>query len=94
MILDSSAIVTILLEEEGHEFFVDAIRNADRVLLGAPTLLETAMALTGRLGFDGRPLLNEFLERAGVEVIAFTPAHGAAAIASFFRYGVAFTGRS
>jgi ribonuclease VapC len=87
VILDSSAILSILLEEEGHKSLLDAIGNADQVLIGAPTLVETAMALTGKLGFDARPLLNEFLEHAGVEVIPFTPAHGVTAIAAFFRYG-------
>lgn len=50
MVLDSSAIVAIHLREPGHDRLIEALENAEVLLTGAPTLLETAMMLTARLG--------------------------------------------
>jgi len=52
MVLDTSAIVAIHLREPGWEFLVDKIEAAETVVVGVPTLLETAMVLTTRLGRD------------------------------------------
>ena len=46
MVMDSSAIVAIHLREPGHERLIDRIEAAEVVVVGAPTLLETAMVLT------------------------------------------------
>jgi ribonuclease VapC len=40
MILDSSALVAILLREPGHEPLLDAISAAAEVGIGAPNLVE------------------------------------------------------
>ena len=61
MVLDSSAIVAIHLKEPGHDRLIEAIDDAEVVVVGVPTLLETAMVLTARLGQDARPLLFAFL---------------------------------
>ena len=71
MVLDSSAIVAIHLKEPGHERLVEAIESATIVVAGTPTLLETAMVLTARLGQDSRPLILAFLRRVEAEAIAY-----------------------
>ena len=87
MVLDSSAIVAIHLKEPGHDRLIDAIDRAEVVVIGAPTLLETAMVLTTRLGQDARPLLSAFLRRLEAEVIAFNEEHLDAATTAFLRFG-------
>lgn len=87
MVLDSSAIVAIHLQEPGYERLIDAIDQAELIVVGAPTLLETAMALTARLGQDARPLLLAFLRRLRAEVVAFTEEHTDAATTAFLRFG-------
>ncbi len=52
MVLDTSAIVAIHLKEPGHERLIEAIDQAELVVVGVPTLLETAMVLSTRLGQD------------------------------------------
>jgi ribonuclease VapC len=42
MVLDSSAIVAIHLREPGHERLIEKIDAAEVVVVGVPTLLETA----------------------------------------------------
>jgi ribonuclease VapC len=49
VVLDSSAIVAILLQEPGHERLIESIERADLTIVGVPTLLETVMVLTARL---------------------------------------------
>jgi ribonuclease VapC len=87
LILDSSAILAILLAEPGHERLRLAISEADLVAAGAPTLAETAIVLSSRLKRDARPLLNEFLREAEVEVIPFEREHYDLAVDAFQRYG-------
>ena len=87
MVLDSSAIVAIHLKEPGYERLIEAIDGAEVVVVGVPTLLETAMVLTARLGQDARPLIFAFLRRLEAEVIAFHEEHLDAAITAFLRFG-------
>jgi ribonuclease VapC len=87
MVLDSSAIVAIHLQEPGYERLIEAIDKAEVVVVGVPTLLETAMVLTTRLGQDARPLLFAFLRRLEAEVVAFNQEHLDAATAAFLRFG-------
>ena len=60
MVLDSSTIVAIHLSEPGHDRLIEAIEKAEVVAVGIPTLLETGMVLSARLGRDARPLLQAF----------------------------------
>src|SRR5579883_2384746 len=87
MVLDSSAIVAIQLEEPGHFRLIDAIEGAELVVVGSPTLLETTMVLTTRLGQDARPRVSAFLRRIRAEVVAFNEQHLEAAAAAFLRFG-------
>lgn len=87
MIIDSSAIVAIFLREKGSERVLDALEAADAVRVGAPTLVETAMVLTGRLGDDGRTMLLSLLQEVNVDVLSFGDAHWRIAQSAFVRYG-------
>jgi ribonuclease VapC len=87
MVLDSSVIVAIHLREQGFERLVERIYAAEVVVVGIPTLLETAIVLTGRLGYDARPVISEFLRRIDAEVLPFNREHLDAAITAFIRFG-------
>ena len=87
MVLDSSAIVAIHLREPGHEQLIDKIDAAEVVVVGVPTLLETAMVLTARLRQDARPMMFAFLRRVEAEVIPFNEEHLDAAATAFIRFG-------
>jgi ribonuclease VapC len=87
MVLDSSAIVAVLLKEPGHDRLLETIERAELIVVGAPTMLETTMVLTARLGQDARPLLSAFLRRLNAEVVAFNEEHLDAAMAAFLRFG-------
>ena len=87
MVLDTSAIVSILTEEIGHEDIARRASEAPMLAVGTPTLLETAMVLSSRLGRDPRPAMDRFLRRMQVEVIPFTAEHYEVAVDAFERFG-------
>lgn len=87
MILDSSAILSVLFEEVGQDRLVDAMGDADVLAIGAPTLLETGMVAVGVFDLHGRALVSQFLERWGVVVVPFDARHWQAAADAFIRFG-------
>ena len=87
MVLDSSAIIAIELQEPGFERLIDKIGDAKAVVMGIPTMFETAIVLSRRRGQDARPWLRGFLRSAKAEAVTFTDEHLDAAIDAFLRYG-------
>ena len=87
MVLDSSAIIAIELQEPGFERLIDRIGDAKAVVIGIPTMFETAIVLSRRRGQDARPWLRGFLRSAKAEAVTFTDEHLDAAIDAFLRYG-------
>ena len=87
MVLDSSAIVALVLNEPESPRLQRALQGASILVAGAPTVLESSMVLTRFLGSEGRRILSGLLEASEVDVISFTPAHAAAALDAFERFG-------
>ena len=87
MLLDSSAVVAIILQEPGWEYLRDRIDSANITAINAASLLESHMVLTNRTGKDALPLLDAFTRETGVQVIPFTDAHWRMAAEGFLRYG-------
>ncbi len=88
MILDTSAIVAMFLREDGHESLVEAIAASPAAAIGAPTLVESGIALTVRMRLDARPLLARFLRDFGVSVVPFGEDHWREALDAYDRFGV------
>ena len=70
MVIDTSALVAILLEEPEAVAFAEMIESASPRLLSAATLLEASMVVEARKGEAGGRELDLFIYRAGIEVIA------------------------
>lgn len=87
MVLDSSAIVAIHLQEPGYERLIDLMDGAQIVVVGIPTVLETTMVLTARLKRDALPIVYEFLRRLRAEVVPFNEQHLDAAVIAYIRFG-------
>jgi len=85
VIVDSSAIIAVLLREPGWERIADALTDRPNAAIGAPTLTETAIVLIAK----GAPpsLLPALLRRAGVDVVAFNERHADLAADAYTRYG-------
>jgi ribonuclease VapC len=87
LILDSSAVVTMLIEEEGWRRVSEAVEAAEVVGIGAPTLVETDMVMLGRFDLRGSGLVAQFLEENHVIVIPFGREHRHLAAEAFVLYG-------
>jgi len=87
VILDSSAVVAVVLEETGYEALLERIRHAASVAIGAPTLLESELVLTGRMGEAARAQLLTLVTDGNVIVLPFHEGHWREAGNAFLRYG-------
>ena len=87
MIVDSSAVIAILLKEPGYERLRDGLVASERASIGAPTVVESSLVLCARLGRAGKTLLARFLEEAELEVVQFTAEHWTVAADAFIHYG-------
>ena len=90
MLLDSSALVALVMAERPARAVFDALAQAPVRAVGAPTLVETAMVLAGRraaVSLSGTSDLMLVLTRFEVAVIPFGQDHWLIAWAAFLRYG-------
>lgn len=69
MIVDTSAILAILMDEDERPRFTAAISDAAEAAISAGTLLETAIVVEARYGAEGGQLLDLLLERASMEIV-------------------------
>lgn len=85
MIVDSSAIIAVVLREPGWEAVARALAGAEHPAIGAPTLAETAIVLQAK----GAPptVLPVLMQRSAVRVISFTERHAAVAADAYRIYG-------
>jgi ribonuclease VapC len=87
MIVDSSAIVAVVLREPDHEALLRKMGQARTVAVPAPIVFEAAMVLTIKLGGDGLARVHEFLREVGASTMPFTDQHASAAFEAYYRYG-------
>ena len=87
MILDTSALVAILLGEPERDQFIAALAEAEDPLISAGTLLEASIVLQSKLGEAGLADLDELLASAGVRCVAVDLAQAHAARDAYARFG-------
>jgi ribonuclease VapC len=87
VILDSSALVAIALDEPERASFVAKINAADTVAVGAPTLAEAGIVLSSRAGPQAAQALAELLAASDVVVIDFGSRHWREAVSAWQRFG-------
>jgi ribonuclease VapC len=87
VVLDSSALVAIVLDEPERDEFVAKIDGANLVAIGAPTLAEAGIVLSARLGGDATAVLRRLMDTAQAVVIEFGEAHWSEAVAAWTRFG-------
>jgi len=87
VIVDSSAVLAVLLRQPGHELVLGALVSDDALGIGAPTLAESGIVLSARIGVTGRTLLYRFVEEANIQVVPFEEVHWDVAVDAFSRFG-------
>lgn len=90
MILDTSALVAVIMAEHPAPALFDVLADAPVIGIGAPSLVETAMVLNGRLAGsspDASSRLAVLMARFDIEVLPFVAQHWPVAWAAFLRFG-------
>lgn len=87
MVVDTSAIVAVLLGEPESER-IDAILTSEaELLISAATHVELAIVVEGRAGSAGSLLLGELIRRVELRVVAVDADLAITAIEAWRRYG-------
>jgi len=69
MVIDTSALVAVFLEEPERQRFLDAIFEAESRRISAANVLETGIVLEAKRGEAAGRELDLFLHRTAVEVV-------------------------
>jgi ribonuclease VapC len=87
MVIDSSAIVAVLLNEENAAQIAQAIEVASQRLLSAANLLEASIVIESRKGEAGGRELDLLLYRAAIEIVAVDQDQAETARIAWRRFG-------
>jgi ribonuclease VapC len=87
IVVDSSALIAILLKEPEKQAFENAIADSDRCVLSAVNAHETATVLRLRHGPAAVEKLWQFLADSEIEIVPFDEAQVREAAIAFNRYG-------
>lgn len=87
MVIDSSALIALLLAEPETSPFVAAVAGASVRLISAASYLEVAIVMMRRSGPEALSRLDRLMADLDLEVTAFTRDQADAAILAFRRYG-------
>lgn len=87
MVIDTSALIAILLQEQDAVRLAEAIEAGSPLLLSAASLFEASMVIESRKGeADGREL-DLLIYRSGIEVVAVDQDQAETARQAWRRFG-------
>jgi ribonuclease VapC len=87
MVIDSSALIAILLNEGERERYLDLILTAERKLLSAATAVEAGIVLEYRSSQIAIREFDLFLHSAGIEIVSVDANQADRARIAFRKYG-------
>jgi len=87
MVIDTSALLAILLDEPERRTFNEAIEAAESRALSAATFVEVSIVIESRFGAEGVRDLDLLIEQAGIEIAAVDPEQAHVARRAFSRFG-------
>lgn len=87
MVIDTSALLSILQNEPERRAFVEAIEAADARVMSVATFVEVSMVIQARYGAEGLSDLDLFIDRAGIDFVEVDVEQGKLARHAFGRFG-------
>jgi ribonuclease VapC len=87
MILDTSAVIAVLQNEESAPRLAAALENEPVRRISAANLVAAGIILQARFGDHGERELDLFVQRAHVEVVPVTEEHAEYARSAYRRFG-------
>ena len=89
MVVDTSALLAILLGEPERHEYIELLAAADDPLISAATLVEASIVMQARTGDEGVRDLDDLLAVAGVRPVAVDADQAVLARQAFVRSGKA-----
>jgi ribonuclease VapC len=87
MVIDSSAIAAIVLEESDASIYISAITNDSTRLISSATLVEVSIVLMSRRKADAITALDTLMMLLSIAVIPVSHDHALLAREAFRRFG-------
>jgi ribonuclease VapC len=87
MIIDSSAIIAIILGEPGFQRYTDIIRNDADPRISAFTMYEAGSVLLRRKGTPGVVMMQRFLREARIGISGFDEDQASRATTVYAKFG-------
>jgi len=87
MIIDTSAIIAILFDEDDAMSYAKAITEADSCRMSAATFVETAIVVEAQTRNNGGRQLDAFIRRAGIVIEPVTEEQAHIARQAFIDFG-------
>lgn len=87
VVVDTSAVVAILLGEPDADDVLAALGQSDPRLVSAATLVELGIVLEARLGPAGTGIADRFWRDGGIEVVDFDRTQADRALEGWRRFG-------
>lgn len=87
MIVDTSALLAVLLEEDDSETYLDAMLDAERVRISAASAVELGIVAIIKAGADAELKIDLLLRRIGAEIVSVDAAQATFARSAFRTFG-------
>ena len=87
MVLDTSALIAIFLDEPERNRFLEQIIQAHERLISAASVVEAGIVLEARQGPAVSRDFDLFLHEAGIEIVSVDETQAAQARSAFRQYG-------
>ena len=87
MVVDTSAVLAILLEEPEAADFAQLLEDDPTPLISAASVFEAGIVLLSRHGLEARGDLRDFIEQGGLQVEPVTAEQAALALEAYQRFG-------
>lgn len=87
MVIDTSAVVAVFLNEPERNHFLEQIIQAGKRLISAATVVEAGIVLEARQGPSVSRDFDLFLHEAGIEIVSVDEIQASQARSSFRQYG-------
>ena len=87
MVLDTSALIAMLLAEPERDAYVTLLAEAEDPMISAATLVEASIVMLAKTGEPGVRDLDELLRTAGVRCVAVDDDQARLARDAFARFG-------
>ncbi len=87
IVIDSSALISIFLNEPERQMFIDVIGSNPERIMSAANLLEARIVLLSRAGERGIEVFDRFLQEANIVIVPVDAMTSDIAFRAFRQYG-------